>query len=126
MELIVIIECGLFSNKIYCYGGARGNFTYELPIDTSMYTLDLAQNATMSDLASAWQLINTNTNGVIIDARVYPQSAQISDTQLLMSGGFNTLLVDAIQDQTIVYDTSSNSWSSYPNYTEGTYGNRQM
>lgn len=91
-----------------------------------MYTLDLAQNASMSDFAGAWQLINTNTNGVTIDARSYPQSAQISDTQLLISGGFNTLLLTAIEDQTIVYDTATNSWSSFANYTEGEFGSRQM
>jgi hypothetical protein len=91
-----------------------------------MYTLDIRQNASMLSLGGSWQLINTNTNGVTIDSRVYGQAAQISDTQLLISSGFNTLLVSGIQDQTIVYDTTTNSWSSYANYTEGSTGNRQM
>lgn len=89
--------------------------------------LDLSKNATMVELASNWTLIQPNTNGVNLETRKAPQNEKISDTQLLISGGYGGAGAHIpIVDQTIVYDAETNSWSKYANYEEGSYGNRQM
>lgn len=101
--------------------------TVSIATDTTMYMLDLSKNATMEDLSGNWTLIHPNTNGVNVETRLKPQFTTISDTQILYNGGFGGTANNVpIQDQTIVYDAQTNSWSKYANYAESPYGDRQM
>lgn len=117
----------MLKGDIFCFGGIRGNFTTSDATDTTMFMLDLSKNATMAELAGNWTLIHPNTNGVNVETRQNPQFAQISDTQIVFNGGFGGAADNMpLTDQTIVYDAESNSWSKYPAYTEGSFGQRQM
>jgi N-acetylneuraminic acid mutarotase len=116
-------------NKIYCYGGSLIGARNEEIVDSNMFVLDITQSnaSTMNDLGNNWKAISPNTAGVIVEKRTYSQTAVIGGTQLLLSGGFGGANSDtALVDQTIVYDAESNSWKKYPNYIEGSFGNRQM
>jgi hypothetical protein len=125
--MIFFIGCGLLNENVFCYGGVEGNMTVSTSTDTTMYMLDLSKNATMSELAGNWTLIQPNTNGVSIETRLSPQFTQVSDTQIVFNGGFGGSGGNIpIVDQTIAYDASSNSWSKYANYAEPPYGDRQM
>lgn len=113
--------------NVYCFGGSRGNFSTDTSTDATMYMLDLSQSATMAQLANNWTLIQPNTNGVTVDSRKCPQVAQITDSEIIYSGGYGSSANDnPILDQTIAYSAETNSWSKYPNYVEAPYGNRQM
>lgn len=101
--------------------------TTSIATDTTMYMLDLSKNASMAELQGNWTLIQPNTNGVTVETRLNPQFAVISDSQMIFNGGFGGSGDNVpIQDQTIAYDASTNSWSKYANYNEAPYGDRQM
>jgi hypothetical protein len=108
------------ANKIYCFGGAT--------TDPVMNMLDISSNigSTSDELKNKWARIATNTNNIDIQPRDSAQTMQMPDGKtLLISGGWiytNTNLVS----QTIAFNGESQSWASYANYTDGTYGNRQM
>lgn len=114
------------SKKIYCYGGltdAEGDIS-----DVSMVMLDVFNNSgsTADEMKDKWVTITTNTNGVDLNSRDFPQIMQLPDDKtLLISGGWNTANT-RLTSQTITYNSETNSWKDYANYTEEPYGNRQM
>jgi hypothetical protein len=124
----LIIVCGLLQNKIYCYGGSRGTRDDEI-VDSTMFVLDISQanTSSMSDLQNNWKVETPNTAGVNTEKRRYSQCAVVGGTQLLLSGGYGGAdALTPIVDQTIAFDVVTKSWKKYPNYLEGSFGNRQM
>jgi hypothetical protein len=115
-------------NKIYCYGGSQGTRGEEV-VDSTMFVLDISQanGTSMADLQNNWKVETPNTAGVNVEKRQYSQYAVVGGTQLLLSGGYGGAnALTPIVDQTIAFDVESKSWKKYPNYIEGSFGNRQM
>jgi N-acetylneuraminic acid mutarotase len=92
-----------------------------------MFVLDIskANGASMSELQSNWKVVTPNTAGVNTERRESSQCAVVGGN-LVLSGGFGGAdIATHMVDQTIAYDSESNSWKKYPNYFEGNI-NRQM
>ncbi|KAG2202471.1 hypothetical protein INT47_013087 [Mucor saturninus] len=119
-------SCAFLSKKIYCYGGltdADGTIS-----DVSIVMLDVFNNSgsTADEMMNRWVTVTTNTNGVDLNARDFPQIMQMPDDKtLLISGGWNNAYTK-LTSQTITYNSETNSWKNYANYTEAPYGNRQI
>lgn len=121
------LACGYLTNKIYCFGGV-GNDVNRTAFDAAMNMLDISSNigSTADALKSKWEKVATASNNLDIQARDSPQFMQMPDGKtLLISGGWiysNTNLAY----QTIAFNGETQTWNSYANYIEGSYGNRQM
>ncbi|KAI7871988.1 uncharacterized protein EV154DRAFT_529417 [Mucor mucedo] len=119
-------SCAFLSKKIYCYGGltdADGTIS-----DVSIVMLDVfnSSGSTADEMMNRWVTVTTNTNGVDLKARDFPQIMQMPDDKtLLISGGWNNAYTK-LTSQTITYNSETNSWKNYANYTEAPYGNRQI
>jgi N-acetylneuraminic acid mutarotase len=93
-----------------------------------MFVLDIsnANGVSMTELQDSWKIETPNTAGVNTEKRRGSQCGTVG-TKLVMSGGVGNADSDpAMVDQTIAYDVEDNTWKKYPNYVEGTFGNRQM
>jgi hypothetical protein len=93
-----------------------------------MFVLDIskANGASMTELQNSWNIETPNTAGVNTEKRRDCQYAAVG-TKLVISGGVGGINSGpAMTQQTIAYDAEDNSWKTYPNYAEGTFGNRQM
>ncbi|KAI7896273.1 uncharacterized protein EV154DRAFT_492872, partial [Mucor mucedo] len=113
--------CTFLSKKIYCYGGLIDGEE-----DVSMVMLDIFNNSgsTAEEMKGKWAIIYPNTPADL-NARQYPQHMQTDDKTLLISGG-NNKATTRLTAQTATYNSETNSWKEYPEYQEGSYGNRQI
>jgi hypothetical protein len=115
------------NQKIYCFGGLYGPNAYNGTgtRDPLVYSLDPSVGGPVGQLANNWNLeqITSNLN---LEPRSEFQSAAISDTQLLISGGSGGTTDTRLSVQTIVLDVVNKSLTSYASYQESPYGVRQM
>lgn len=91
-----------------------------------MLDLTICNGETAAEIQKKWMTVSSDTNGVNIQARYRPQAIALPDGNgFLISGGYSSTST-SIVDQTIVYNASTNKWSKYQNFEDGSYGNRQM
>jgi hypothetical protein len=119
--------CGFLLDSIYCIGGSVNVVPHmvEDP-DNSINKLNLTalSGTSTSDLQNKWTPVTPTYAGVDTTARGEPQHMTLPDgKRMVFNGG---LTARSLQDQSIVYDASINSWSKYSNYSEYPYGSRQM
>lgn len=93
-----------------------------------MNMLDISNSSgkTADELKTMWSRITTNSGSYEIIPRDTAQTMQMPDGKnLLVSGGWSHT-GRKLTSQTLTFDGESQSWNQYQNYTEGSYGNRQM
>jgi hypothetical protein len=121
--------CGFLLDSIYCIGGSvQSAFNIAESPDNSINILNLtALNGTStSDLQNKWTPVTPIYAGFDTTARNEPQHMALPDgKRMVFNGGF-TGSRSVLQDQSIVYNASTNLWSKYSNYSEHPFGSRQM
>jgi hypothetical protein len=126
ISLFTCIDCGLLSNNIYCFGGIPVGDNANSDSTINMLDLTICNGETAAEIQKKWMAVSSDTNGVNIQARYRPQAIALPDGNgFLISGGYSSTTT-SIVDQTIVYNASTNKWSKYQNFEDGSYGNRQM
>ncbi|KAI9356054.1 hypothetical protein BD770DRAFT_390342 [Pilaira anomala] len=111
-------DCALLSNKIYCFGGYMvGN-----PNDDALNSLDIYKNngGLTQNLNSQWEVVTPAPTNLVIGRRGFPQAVAAPDGErLLIQGGYNYDGVGKpIAQQTIAYNSKTNSWETYANYND--------
>ncbi|CAO3592408.1 unnamed protein product [Absidia cylindrospora] len=111
--------CGLASDKVYCYGGYTGfepnTFVYT-PSTSDFITIDIAKFdfTAINSTTDYWTPV-PRPNNFNLEPNAGVIATSISNkTKLYLTGGFgesNTLLVNS----TIIYDPSTNDWTTVPN-----------
>lgn len=114
-----VASCGYVGGRIYCYGGDTSrNVDMISVIDENIYSLDIhAFEGKKSYTMSKWW--NKIVPAVDFDTenREMPSSIVLSDgKRFMIQGGFNTDSSSYI-NQTIIYDTSSNTWTKGTQFT---------
>ncbi|KAG2236083.1 hypothetical protein INT48_006099 [Thamnidium elegans] len=121
-------SCGYVGGQIYCYGGDTStSVTAGRVVDESLYSLDINSFGGQKSytLSSRWKTIvpavNFNTEN-----RGTPSSIVLSDgKRFMIQGGYNTYGYNYV-NQTIIYDTSSNTWSKGTQFTDEKGGPKQI
>jgi hypothetical protein len=118
-------DCAYLVDRIYCYGGYIKGASAS---SDSLSALDINKNngQPYQNLNSQWTPVTTQPTNIYLDFRGCPQAVPLPDgKRFLFQGGYN--YDKALEEQTIVYNAETNSWSTLPNYFEASNGgNRQM
>lgn len=120
------IACGYISNKIYCYGGDISNVVNVFRPEGRLYVLDIGQmyGQQSSTFNNKWNEVIAS-NDFNIEVRRAPESIFFPEqNQIVIVGGFSSNT--PFTNQTIAYDTVSNTWKSLPAYSEPDRPRRQM
>ncbi|KAI9273451.1 hypothetical protein EDC94DRAFT_594918 [Helicostylum pulchrum] len=121
-------SCGYVGEKIYCWGGDTSpELNSKLTLDEDLYSLDInAFSGRKSDiLISQWNKIVPEVR-FWIGQRGTPTSIVLSDgKRFMIQGGFKTGPFKYL-NQTIIYDTSSNTWAAGSPYTVDNVGVKQI
>ncbi|KAI7893495.1 uncharacterized protein EV154DRAFT_561240 [Mucor mucedo] len=117
--------CGLLSNKIYCFGG---KITKDGNLDNSINVLDIVaySGSTADELKNKWQNISSNMNGNNIQFTSHSQNVVLPDGKSMLLSGGEGFIDNSSAPITRVYDSESNSWSIYPEYTDPDSGRRRI
>lgn len=120
-----LIACGLLSNKIYCLGGIT---EIEGSSDNSINVLDIVaySGSTADELSDKWQHLSSNVDGHNIQIIQHSQRMVLPDGKSMLLSGGAISAYDPSTPSTVVYHSESNSWTTYPEYTELNFGRRQM
>jgi hypothetical protein len=123
-----LLACGYVGGQIYCFGGDRSSsLTANFDIDNKMHHLNISQfiGHSTDSMSSHWNTVNPATT-FDPELRRAPASIILPDGKtFLIQGGYNVALAKYI-NQTIAFDTSTNTFTSAPAYSETTRGIRQM
>ncbi|GAA5808438.1 hypothetical protein MFLAVUS_001829 [Mucor flavus] len=118
-------DCAFLSNKIYCYGGyILGNSGVDV-----LNSLDIYKNdgGPSQNLNSQWEDVTPAASNIVIGRRGFPQAAAAPDGErFLIQGGYNYDAGPIVQ-QTIAYNSRTNSWEAFNNYKDvNNGGDRQI
>lgn len=111
--------------QIYCYGGFT-SVTTSQTVDDNLYSLNIAQffGQPVESMNDKWEVIQPNTP-FNTESRRIPSAIVLPDgKRFLLQGGYTkgTKFIN----QTIIYDTTTNTWQNGSPYTELNRGVRQM
>lgn len=124
----VYIACGYVGGQIYCSGGDTSpSLTSGNTIETSLYSLNISNfNGKSSDsMSNQWNKVEP-ASPFQTESRRTPTSIVLSDgKQFLIQGGHN-MYGNKLTNQSIIYDTSSNTWSKARSYVVDGVGTKQM
>ncbi|KAI8081051.1 hypothetical protein BDF21DRAFT_451946 [Thamnidium elegans] len=121
-------SCGYVEGQIYCFGGdTTPVFNHNLTLDEDIYSLNIKAFAGQKS-----EIMISQWNKILPDVpfetgkRRRPTSIVLSDgKRLMIQGGFSPFGVKYL-DQTIIYDTSSNTWAKGSAYSVDNVGVRQI
>lgn len=120
-----IIACDFVGGQIYCYGGFT-SVTSSQTVDDNLYSLNVAQSIgeTAESINDKWELVQPSTPFDTESRRIASAIALPNGRQFLLQGGYTkgTKFIN----QTIIYDTTTNSWKVASPYSEVSRGVRQM
>ncbi|CEG77383.1 hypothetical protein RMATCC62417_12144 [Rhizopus microsporus] len=122
----VLSSCGYISNKIYCYGGDISNVVNVFRPESRLYVLDIGQmyGQQSSTFNNKWNEVIASNN-FDVEVRRAPEYVFFPEqNQIVIVGGFSSNTV--FTNQTIAYDTVSNTWKSLPAYSEPNRPRRQI
>jgi hypothetical protein len=117
-----LLACSYIKGQIYCYGGVLVN-----GVDTGIYSLDISQlvGKETNTMGIMWNKI-TPAASFDTEQRTGASSIALPDgKKFLIQGGRNSLN-NKFTNQTIIYDTSTNTWDTGSPYSEIDRGIRQM
>lgn len=124
----IYIDCGLLVNNIYCFGGTVLTKENKENSDQTINVLDITTNNGLptDQLATKWNSISSDTNGVDLAVRTNPLGLALPDGEnMVLIGGWN-FASSRLKNHAIVFNAKSRKWTAYPNYQESPYGERQM
>lgn len=111
--------------QIYCFGGDTS--TSNVPaMDSNIYSLNIVQfsGQPTDSMSNKWETVKTS-QPFVVGARRSPTAIVLPDKKrFLIEGGFNVYNAKYV-NQTIIYDTVSNTWQTSAPYTEANRGVRQ-
>ncbi|GAA5796963.1 hypothetical protein HPULCUR_002341 [Helicostylum pulchrum] len=123
-----MFACGYVGGQIYCFGGDTApTFSQNQTMDENIYSLNIKAFAGQKSeiMISQWNKILPDIS-FETGKRRRPTSIVLSDgKRLLVQGGFNPLEFKYL-DQTIIYDTASNTWAKGSAYSVDNVGVRQI
>ncbi|KAI7888333.1 uncharacterized protein EV154DRAFT_517978 [Mucor mucedo] len=122
-------SCAYVGGQIYCFGGdTYSDFASGNKIDQNIYSLDIAKfsgNET-DTLSSKWEKMIPKTT-FNLESRRAPTAAVLPDGKSFMIvGGLLTSANQKFSNQTIIYDTATNTWIKGLSCTEPNRGTRQV
>lgn len=114
------------SSRIYCYGGITSVVQSDT-VDNTLYSLEIDQFAgqTTELINGKWDIVEPSAPFDTEQRRI-PNAIVLADgKKLLVQGGYGDKNVKYV-NQTIIYDMTTNSWTSGSPYAEADRGVRQM
>lgn len=120
------LACGYMGGRIYCYGGLT-SLSNSQAADTNLYSLDITKfsGQTTESINNNWETVVPNGDFDTESRRAPAAIVLLDQNRLLIQGGNNYYNVKYV-NQTIIYDTTTNSWTTGSSYTESNRGTRQM
>ncbi|KAI9273460.1 hypothetical protein EDC94DRAFT_580422 [Helicostylum pulchrum] len=122
-------SCGYVGEKIYCWGGdISATLNSQLTLDEDFYSLDInAFTGQKSDiLISQWNKVTPKVP-FWMSQRETPTSIALSDgKRFMIYGGFKTGPASKYNNQTVIYDASTNTWAKGTPYTVDNVGVKQI
>ncbi|CAO3647747.1 unnamed protein product [Mucor hiemalis] len=118
--------CGYMGGKIYCYGGITSVVESDT-VNNELYSLDINQLAgqTTESINNNWETVKPSAP-FDTELRRIPNAIILSDgKRLLVQGGYGDEKVKYV-NQTIIYDTTTNTWTTGSPYVEANRGIRQI
>jgi hypothetical protein len=122
-----LLACGYVGGQIYCYGGDTSSSLSNFAVDKNLYSLNISQfiGQSTDSMSGHWNTIIPSITFETGNRRT-PSSAVLTDgKRLLIQGGLNIPAMTFI-NQTIIFDTTSNTWQRFSPYSEAGRGARQM
>ncbi|CAO3618092.1 unnamed protein product [Mucor hiemalis] len=119
-------SCGYMGGRIYCYGGLT-SLSNSQAADTNLYSLDITKfsGQTTESINNNWETVVPNGDFDTESRRAPAAIVLLDQNRLLIQGGNNYYNVKYV-NQTIIYDTTTNSWTTGSSYTESNRGTRQI
>lgn len=121
-------SCGFVGGQIYCYGGDTSTTIASNAgaMDENIYSLNIVQfsGQPTDSMSNKWETVKPNAP-FAVGVRRAPAAIVLPDKKrFLIHGGWN---VNPFKyaNQTIIYDTVSNTWQSGASYNEVDRGVRQ-
>ncbi|KAI9364288.1 hypothetical protein BD770DRAFT_439959 [Pilaira anomala] len=111
-------KCALLSSKIYCFGGIiKGSFG-----DDVLNSLDIYKNdgASLSKLKDQWEEVNPRNPTNIVIGRRHAAQAAADGVRFLIQGGYDNESKVKMEDQTIAYNSNTDTWDEFTNHGSDT------
>lgn len=122
------LACGYVGGQIYCSGGDTSpSFISGNSIDTTLYSLNISNfdGKSSDSMNNQWNKV-VPASPFQTEHRRTPTSIVLPDQKrFLIQGGHNTF-GNKFSNQSIIYDTSSNTWSKASSYVVAGVGTKQM
>lgn len=91
-----------------------------------MLDLTTYNENTIDKFSTKWVRLDTDTKKQNILPRRYPQSAQLPDGKTLLIAGGEIYGNSSGVPQTLSFNCENMTWTTYKNYEDPPFGNRQM
>ncbi|KAI8080979.1 hypothetical protein BDF21DRAFT_493291 [Thamnidium elegans] len=121
-------SCGYVGGQIYCWGGDTSPiFNLKPTMDEDIYSLNINSfvGKRSEVLISQWNKIVPDIP-IAIGQRRTPTSIVLSDRKRFMIQGGNNPSLFKYKNQTIIYDTTSNKWTTGSAYSPNNVGVKQI
>ncbi|KAG2201994.1 hypothetical protein INT47_000533 [Mucor saturninus] len=121
--------CGYVGGQIYCVGGdTSSDFSGSYKIDQNLYSLDVAQflGKEINALNDQWKVIIPAASFSFENRRAPISIVLPDEKKLMIVSGYHTAFNQKLSNQTIIYDTVTNTWEKSISYGEEGRGTRQM
>ncbi|KAI7895983.1 uncharacterized protein EV154DRAFT_598922 [Mucor mucedo] len=122
-------SCGYVGGQIYCVGGdTNSDFSGGYKIDQNLYSLDVAQflGKEINTLNDQWKVIVPATSFSFENRRAPISIVLPDEKKLMIVSGYHTAFNQKLSNQTIIYDTVTNTWEKSISYVEEGRGTRQI
>ncbi|CEP09407.1 hypothetical protein [Parasitella parasitica] len=91
----------------------------------SLSNLPNSNGSSMNDLAGSWMLVNHSNQEYQLEGRRKAAFTAHNNNTLFISGGYVSNLTD-FDNQTIAYNSDTNTWRTLRNYTDKSGGSQQI
>lgn len=116
--------CGYVGSRIYCWCGDTST-NGVLALDPNIYSLDVNSfiGQKTDDLSTKWEKIVPSTPFDTEPRELFNAIVLPDKKRILINGGRTS---KKLTNQTIIYDTTTNSWEKSILYADPVRGSRQM
>ncbi|KAG2230225.1 hypothetical protein BDF21DRAFT_490689 [Thamnidium elegans] len=121
-------SCGYVGGQIYCSGGDTSpSLTSDNSIDTTLYSLNISNfdGKSSDSMSNQWNKV-VPASPFQTENRRTPTSIVLSDGKRFLIQGGHNMYGNKLSNQSIIYDTSSNTWSKARSYAIAGVGTKQI
>ncbi|GAA5798699.1 hypothetical protein HPULCUR_004104 [Helicostylum pulchrum] len=121
-------SCGYVGGQIYCSGGDTSpSLTSGNVIDPTLYSLNISNfdGKSSDSMSNQWNKV-VPSSPFQTESRRTPTSIVLSDGKRFLIQGGHNMYGNKFSNQSIMYDTSSNTWSKASSYVIAGVGTKQM